>query len=114
MPPQIPDKVYFKIGEVADIVGVETHVLRFWETEFPQVRPDRAVSKQRLYRRKDVDVFLEIKRLLYDEEFTISGARKKMKQLPNNQPVEPVQNGNRVLIQVKEELAEIKKILESD
>ena len=77
MPGEIPNKVYFKIGEAASLLGVETHVLRYWESEFPQIKPTRAGSKQRLYRRQDIEILMEIKRLLYDEKFTIPGARKK-------------------------------------
>jgi len=112
MPPEIPDKVYFKIGEVGQIVGVEPYVLRYWETEFPQVRPDRAASKQRLYTRRDVELLLEIKRLLYEEEYTIAGAKKKIigrKKPPENGPLKPV---HEILVQVKEGLSNIKRLLE--
>lgn len=73
---QIPDKKYFRIGEVSKLVGVDPHVLRYWETEFPRIRPYRAKSKQRLYRKGDVEQLLRIKVLLHDEGYTISGARK--------------------------------------
>jgi len=76
---QIPDKKYFRIGEVSKIVGVDPHVLRFWETEFKIIRPHRAKSKQRLYRKRDVENLLRIKVLLHDEGYTISGARKVLK-----------------------------------
>lgn len=72
----IPDKLYFKIGEVADIVGLKSYVLRYWETEFPELAPPKSRGKQRLYRRKDIERILEIKQLLYKEKFTIEGARK--------------------------------------
>lgn len=74
----IPEKLYFKIGEVADIVGVEAYVLRFWETEFPSLAPKKTDSGHRLYRRKDVETVLRIKELLYDKGFTIAGARKRV------------------------------------
>jgi DNA-binding transcriptional MerR regulator len=74
----IPEKIYFKIGEVCDLVGVQAHVLRYWETEFPQLSPQKNRSGQRSYRRKDVEMSLRIKELLYDEMFTIAGARKKL------------------------------------
>jgi DNA-binding transcriptional MerR regulator len=74
----IPEKIYFKIGEVCDIVGVQAHVLRYWETEFPMLSPQKNRSGQRSYRRKDVETALRIKELLYDEMFTIAGARKKL------------------------------------
>ncbi len=72
----IPDKLYFKIGEVKNITGVEPHVLRFWETEFKVIRPQRASSKQRLYRKVDVENILTIKKLLHEDGYSISGARK--------------------------------------
>lgn len=72
----IPDKLYFKIGEVAKIADVPTHVLRYWESEFPGIRPKRANSKQRLYRKQDVQLIVEIKSLLHDRGYTIAGARK--------------------------------------
>ncbi len=75
----IPDKLYFKIGEAAKIVGVEPYVLRYWETEFPLLKPTKTRSRHRLYRRRDVETLLEIKRLLHDERFTIEGARKRLK-----------------------------------
>jgi DNA-binding transcriptional MerR regulator len=74
----IPDKEYFKIGEVSTLTGLEPYVLRFWETEFKMIRPVRFGSNQRMYRRKDVELIFEIKKLLYEEGFTIAGARKKL------------------------------------
>jgi len=77
---RIPDdKRYFRIGEASRIIGVEPYVLRFWEGEFPQVRPRRADSNQRTYRREDLETLLEIKRLLYHERMTIEGAKKRLK-----------------------------------
>ena len=75
-PGSIPDKLYFKIGEVKKITGVETHVLRYWESEFKIIRPQRASSKQRLYRKIDVENILIIKKLLYEDGYTVPGARK--------------------------------------
>jgi len=74
----IPDKIFFKIGEVCELVGVQAHVLRYWETEFPTFSPQKNKSGQRSYRRKDVEVALKIKQLLYKEMFTIAGARQKL------------------------------------
>ncbi|MDP2306504.1 MAG: MerR family transcriptional regulator [Pseudomonadota bacterium] len=71
----IPDKLYFRIGEVAELVGVEAHVLRYWETEF-KLRPHRSSSGQRLYRKSDLSRFLRVRQLLHEEGFTIAGARK--------------------------------------
>lgn len=74
----IPEKIYFKIGEVCDLVGVQAHVLRYWETEFSMLSPQKNRSGQRSYRRKDVEIAVRIKQLLYDEMFTIAGAKKKL------------------------------------
>ena len=74
----IPEKIYFKIGEVCDLVGVQPHVLRYWETEFQMLSPQKNRSGQRSYRRRDVEMALRIKELLYDEMFTIAGAKKKL------------------------------------
>lgn len=81
--PEIPDRLFFKIGDVSDLTGVEAHVLRFWETEFPALSPRKTPSGQRQYRRKDVALVLEIKRLLYDEKYTIAGARKALRSKSN-------------------------------
>jgi len=78
--PQIPDRLYFRIGDVSELVGVEPYVLRFWETEFPMLQPRKGATGQREYKRRDVELLLEIKRLLYDERFTIAGARKTLKE----------------------------------
>jgi len=72
----IPDKLYFRIGEVSDLVGVEPYVLRYWETEFPEVGPKKSDTGQRMYRRKEVELLLKIKRLLYEKKYTIEGARQ--------------------------------------
>ena len=74
--PEIPDKLYFRIGDVARLAGIKPYVLRFWETEFPGLGPKKSGTGHRLYRRKDVELVLEIKRLLYEQRFTIEGARK--------------------------------------
>ena len=79
---KIPEgKRYFRIGEVSRIIGVEPYVLRYWESEFPQIRPARADSKQRTYQKKDLELIKEIKRLLYEEKLTLEGARKRLKKL---------------------------------
>jgi DNA-binding transcriptional MerR regulator len=74
--PEIPDKLYFRIGEVSRLAGIKPYVLRFWETEFSSLGPKKSGKGHRLYRRKDVELVLEIKRLLYDNRYTIEGARK--------------------------------------
>jgi DNA-binding transcriptional MerR regulator len=76
--PDIPDKLYFKIGEVSELLGVEPYVLRFWETEFPVLQPKKSGTGHRLYRRKDVELLLRIKHLLYEKRFTIEGARQSL------------------------------------
>ena len=75
-PAEIPDKLYFRIGDVARLAGIKPYVLRFWETEFPALGPKKSGTGHRLYRRKDVEMVLEIKQLLYGQRFTIEGARK--------------------------------------
>lgn len=72
---EIPDKLYFRIGDVSRIAGVKPYVLRYWESEFPSLGPKKSGTNHRLYRRKDVELVLEIKRLLYEKRFTIEGAR---------------------------------------
>ena len=85
--PEIPDKLYFRIGEVAKLAGIKPYVLRFWESEFPALGPKKSGSGHRLYRRKDVELVLEIKRLLYEKRFTIEGARKVLESKPKREPV---------------------------
>src|SRR5579863_5819762 len=75
----IPDKLFFRIGEVSQLVGVEPYVLRYWESEFPGLSPKKSNTGQRMFRRKDVELLLNIKQLLYDRKFTIEGARKALK-----------------------------------
>ncbi len=77
-PVVIPDRLYFKIGDVAGICGLETYVLRFWETQFPQLKPNKSGTGQRLYRRREVELVLEIKRLVHGEGYTLAGARQAL------------------------------------
>ena len=77
-PVTIPDRLYFKIGDVAEISGLETYVLRFWESQFPQLKPNKSGTGQRLYRRREVELVLEIKRLVHDEGYTLAGARQAL------------------------------------
>jgi len=81
---ELPDRKYFKIGEVSQIVGVEPHVLRYWQTQFPQVRPQKSRSGHRLYRRRDVETLLGIRELLHVQRFTIAGAKQALKSLRSN------------------------------
>jgi len=84
--PAIPDRLYFKIGDVAKLCGLEAYVLRFWETQFPQLKPNKSGTGQRLYRRRDVEMVLEIKRLVHGEGYTLTGARQALDQGPRRRP----------------------------
>ena len=77
---ELPAKLYYRIGEVAGIVGVEPHVLRYWETEFRSIRPQKSAKGQRIYSRRDVETLLKVKDLLYAHRFTIAGARRKLRE----------------------------------
>lgn len=83
--PEIPNKLYFRIGEVAKLAGIKPYVLRFWESEFGALGPKKSGTGQRLYRRKDVELVLEIKRLLYEKRFTIEGARRMLESKPKRE-----------------------------
>ena len=79
-PVSLPDKLFFKIGEVSTLTGVKPYVLRYWEEEFDCIKPQKSSSKQRLYRRKDVETIIRIKFLLYEEKYTIAGAKLKLRE----------------------------------
>jgi DNA-binding transcriptional MerR regulator len=116
MAARLPDKIYFKIGEVSEIVGVEPYVLRYWETEFELLKPAKAPSKHRLYKKLDVELLLEIKRLLYTEGFTIEGARKKLKETKKEEKSQlklPLadQKYRNALVKIKRELKTLRKLL---
>ncbi len=82
---EFPNKLYYRIGEVAKLLGVKPYVLRYWETEFSVLKPGKTPSRHRLYRRRDVETLLEIKRLLYEEGFTIAGAKKRIKEVERSE-----------------------------
>jgi len=119
--PEIPDKLFFRIGEVSQIIGVEPYVLRYWESEFKALSPKKSGTGQRMFKRKDVELLLEIKRLLYDKKFTIEGARLALSEFPKN-----VRNSTNMTVvkqtelfpsesplpQIRREVAEILKILD--
>jgi DNA-binding transcriptional MerR regulator len=116
MDPRIPDKLYFKIGEVAKLAEVPPHVLRYWESEFPGIKPKRANSQQRLYRYQDVELVLKIKSLLHDQGYTIAGARKLLQSggeavttSPRPSPATIDERGKLRLI--KEELRQLQAML---
>ena len=81
----IPDQPYFRIGQVAKLLGVETHVLRFWESEFPQIKPARAPSGRRIFHRHDVEILALVQNLLHQEGYTIAGARRRLEELAGSQ-----------------------------
>jgi len=116
--PVIPDKLYFRIGEVASLCRLPAYVLRFWETEFAQLKPVKGSTGQRMYRQRDVENVLRIKQLLYDEGFTIAGARQQLKaeaKPAKRQAGLPFPAGNRKdgLKKVRQGLQEILGILSS-
>ena len=113
----IPDKLYFKIGEVSRVTGVKPYVLRYWETEFKIINPQKSRTKQRVYRKSDIELILEIKKLLYNERYTLDGAKVKIKQwlkARNNAQLDikfPDPKIFKALKVIKEELCYIKKII---
>jgi DNA-binding transcriptional MerR regulator len=122
--PEIPDKLYFRIGEVSRLAGIKPYVLRFWESEFPALGPKKSGTGHRLYRRKEVELVLEIKRLLYDKRYTIEGARKYLENRPKAEAKRPQEvkaertrtQGElfplpRIFDDIKRELAEILALL---
>jgi DNA-binding transcriptional MerR regulator len=138
----IPEKQYFKIGEVSEILDVEPYVLRYWESEFKILKPTRTRARQRLYHKKDLELLLEIKHLLYDEKFTIAGAKKRLQEMKkqnsadkrakkatkpvknkeeldapdyatdNSPPADASSDYKEILLEIKKELKELRAILE--
>ena len=111
-------KLYFRIGEVSSIVGVEPHVLRYWESEFKSVRPQKSARGQRIYSRRDVDTLLKVKELLYSHRFTIAGAKRKLKDGTAVEPAAseapPVaQVGASTLVAVRQRLVSVRDQLRS-
>jgi len=107
---KIPDKFYFKIGEVSKIAGLPSHVLRFWETEFKRIKPRRTETGQRSYTKKDIEIILEIKHLLHEKKFTIDGARKYISAKATAES--PLTR--RFLEDLKAELASIRNLLDDN
>ncbi len=107
---KIPDKFYFKIGEVSKIAGLPSHVLRFWETEFKKINPRRTESGQRSYTKKDIEVILEIKHLLHEKKFTIDGARRFI----NTKHATESRSGGQFLENLKSELLSIRDLLDDN
>jgi len=109
--PELPDKLFFSIREVSDICGVEPHVLRYWETEFKHIKPVKKTGNRRFYRHRDVYAVLQIKHLLYDLNFTIRGAKKRLLNGDLEDIVEQ-KDSQTQLRQIKEELSAIYKLLD--
>ncbi len=107
----IPDKAYFRIGEVSKILNVEPYVIRYWETEFKSIKPVRTKSAQRLYRQKDVQELLTIKDLLYAQRFTIDGAKKQLAKMRGDGEPEGKTVDQEKLLLIKHELQKIKNII---
>ena len=112
----IPDKLYYKIGEVSKITGVKPHVLRYWESEFREIKPYKSRSLQRLYRKRDIELVLKIKKLLYEDLFTIPGAKRKIKDSPDKAKQMELQFDKKaykkIFVEIKRELKEITQSLE--
>ena len=113
--PEIPDRIFFKIGDVSQIAGVETHVLRFWESEFPMLEPRKTASGHRQYKRKDVELVLAIKRLLYEDKYTIAGARQALRMRRRKAPPQEAADGRlsrEALREIRGQLEEILALLD--
>jgi len=114
--PEIPDKLFFRIGEVSTMLGLEPYVLRYWETEFPTLSPKKSGTGHRLYRRKDVELLLRIKHLLYEKRFTIDGARQYLQDEARNMHQKDIKQEQQALFsdpmpEIRRELAAILKLL---
>jgi DNA-binding transcriptional MerR regulator len=107
---QIPDKLFYRIGEVSRIAGVPATVLRFWEGEFHRIKPRRTEAGQRMYRRSDVELILEIKDLLYNQKFTIKGARRYLKEKSHGSDASPTLR-HEIVRQLRSELEQIRNLL---
>ena len=107
----IPDKHYFKIGEVSALLDLKPYVLRYWETEFDILNPTKAKSRHRLYRRKDVELLMEIKRLLHGEGYTIEGARKKLKREADDHRTSAKPDYRQHLVQIRDELVSLRDMI---
>jgi len=107
----IPEKAFFRIGEVSKILSVEPYVIRYWETEFKTIKPVRTKSAQRLYRKKDVEELLTIRNLLYQQRFTISGAKKQLLQMRSKDEAAHKDGDHEKLVFIKKELEQISKMM---
>jgi DNA-binding transcriptional MerR regulator len=120
---KIPDRLYFRIGDVAELIGVKPYVLRYWESEFPMISPEKSPSGQRVYRRTDVETVMLIKQLLYTERYSIEGARKRISELRKHGELKLAKkaagstpaavNSPGLTVEVKNALTEIRDFLSS-
>ena len=113
---KIPDKLYFRISEVSRLTALEPYVLRYWESEFKLIKPIRTKSRHRLYRRKDLEILFEIKKLLYEEQYTIAGAKKRLEEIAREEKrdleVNPDENDyKKILHATLKELKALRKLL---
>jgi DNA-binding transcriptional MerR regulator len=105
---ELPDKLYFKVGEVSAITGVPPYVLRFWETEFKKIKPKRTPSGQRLYRKNDIELILRVKHLLYEKKYTIQGAKQHLK----TKPAEKMKKSSTITLdEIRSELESIRDLI---
>lgn len=104
----VPDKLFFKIGEVSEIAGVEPYILRYWESEFPFLKPTKNKAGQRVYTRKNVDLVLQVKNLLYQEKYTIAGVKKRFAESSKKDTAVPLETIDRVKKRLKEILKTLK------
>jgi DNA-binding transcriptional MerR regulator len=109
--PPLPDKLYFRIGEVSRISGLPTSVLRFWERDFPRIKPQRTEKGQRLYRKSEVVLILTIKHLLYERKFTIKGAIRYIQSQAHNRDLSSVEKSD-LLAEIRDELEQIRRLLD--
>ncbi len=112
MDPRIPEKQYFRIGEVAEIAEVEPYVLRFWETEFPSLKPSKTKSNRRQYSRRDVEHVLRIRDLLYEDGYTIPGARRRLKSRTPEAKIEVPARTRGLLGRIKKEAEDLLRLVE--
>ena len=116
---KIPDKLYFRISEVGKLTALEPYVLRYWESEFKLIKPLRTKSRHRLYRRKDLEILFEIKKLLYEEQYTIAGAKKRLEEIAREEKkdleINPDENDyKKILHATLKELKALRKLLANE
>ena len=111
--PLIPEKQYFKIGEVSELLQVKPHVLRYWETEFGLLRPEKSKTNQRLYRKRDVEILLHVRELLYQQGYTIAGAKKKLREVLREK-LPPPSDTLEILEHLQSQVEQILKLVSDD